>query len=274
MGKIKQGILGGFSGKVGNVVGQRINGEWIMKAYQGEVRNPKTALQQKQRDIFAKAVTIMKKACPADWQFAKKLNGVAGMSAYTSVFSYILAFQMLENEGRFVYNGKPTKSGLSLASGFDYEFAGEGQESISLAGTASNQGERFVGIDFSKESNPEAKLLDLQNAEDLYLNIYFVGGNGVFTKTSEFLLTVDVNTNIPFTALPNCGAFQTPDEVGSRVRVKMVSTSEMAVYGGANVNQSNYPNKVMWAIEGKTPEGMDVVFGAGIKEVSFINGTN
>lgn len=271
MGKFEQGILGGFRGKVGSVVGQRINGEWIMKAYQPNVNNPKTALQQKQRDIFGKAVSIMKNTCPADWQFAKKLQSNERMSAYASVFRYILAFQMLENEGRFVYNAKPTTNGLSLASGLDFNFAGVGQESINLADTVSSPGEKFVGIDFSKELNPESKLASLQSAEELYFNVYFVGSNGEFVKTSEFLMQVNVFEDIPFSVVPRCGALQTPDEVGSRVVVRIGSTSEMSTLGGDNIDSENYPNKVMWAIEGTDSNGMQVVFGAGIKEVNFIN---
>ena len=34
MGKFNQGILGGFTGKVGNVVGARSRGQWIYRAYQ------------------------------------------------------------------------------------------------------------------------------------------------------------------------------------------------------------------------------------------------
>lgn len=64
MGIIKQGILGGFSGKVGSVVGTSWKGRAVMKAMPLSVANPKTAGQVAQRSAF--------KACV---QFASDLLG-------------------------------------------------------------------------------------------------------------------------------------------------------------------------------------------------------
>lgn len=50
MGKIKQGILGGFSGKVGGIVGTSWKGIGVMKAMPLSVANPKTAKQVNNRD--------------------------------------------------------------------------------------------------------------------------------------------------------------------------------------------------------------------------------
>lgn len=66
MGKFNQGILGGFTGKVGGVVGARSRGQWIYRAYQGIVKNPKTMSQTRQREqfkIFSQEIT---KVCKAD----------------------------------------------------------------------------------------------------------------------------------------------------------------------------------------------------------------
>ena len=52
MGKIKQGILGGFKGKVGTVIGSSWNGIAYMKGQAQSVRNPKTPAQMIQRDFF------------------------------------------------------------------------------------------------------------------------------------------------------------------------------------------------------------------------------
>lgn len=49
MGKIKQGILGGVSGKVANVVGSSWKGIAYLKALPLSVANPRTAAQQLQR---------------------------------------------------------------------------------------------------------------------------------------------------------------------------------------------------------------------------------
>ena len=52
MGKIKQGILGGFKGKVGTVIGASWNGIAYMRSLAQSVKNPKTAAQLQQRAYF------------------------------------------------------------------------------------------------------------------------------------------------------------------------------------------------------------------------------
>ena len=57
MGKIKQGILGGFSGQVGTVVGSSWKGIAYMRGKAQHVKNPRTAGQTYHRDAI-KAVTM------------------------------------------------------------------------------------------------------------------------------------------------------------------------------------------------------------------------
>ena len=45
MAKQQSGILGGYVGKVGTVVGYFWNGKPCMRAYKRQVRNPRTAAQ-------------------------------------------------------------------------------------------------------------------------------------------------------------------------------------------------------------------------------------
>ena len=52
MGKIKQGILGGFRGKVGTVIGASWNGISYMRGLAQSHKNPKTAAQMQQRAFF------------------------------------------------------------------------------------------------------------------------------------------------------------------------------------------------------------------------------
>ena len=52
MGKIKQGILGGFKGKVGTVIGSSWNGIAYMKGLPQSQKDPKTAAQLSQRNYF------------------------------------------------------------------------------------------------------------------------------------------------------------------------------------------------------------------------------
>jgi len=65
MGTIKKGILGGFSGKVGTVVGASWKGIAYMRSLPQKVRNPRTEPQMMQRTKFA--VTL---------NFLKPLNGL------------------------------------------------------------------------------------------------------------------------------------------------------------------------------------------------------
>jgi hypothetical protein len=58
MGKIKQGILGGFSGTVGNVTGSSWKGIDVIKSRPLSVANPKTAAQTAQRNAFSQTVEM------------------------------------------------------------------------------------------------------------------------------------------------------------------------------------------------------------------------
>ena len=58
MAKVRQGILGGFRGKIGNIIGTGWKGIAIMKAMPLSVANPRTAGQVKQRQKFSKLVKL------------------------------------------------------------------------------------------------------------------------------------------------------------------------------------------------------------------------
>ena len=59
MGKIKQGILGGFKGKVGTVIGSSWNGISYMRGLAQSHKNPKTAGQTTQRTFFKEVLDIV-----------------------------------------------------------------------------------------------------------------------------------------------------------------------------------------------------------------------
>ena len=60
MGKIRKGILGGFSGKVGTVVGASWRGIAYMRSLPLKVRNPRTQPQLEQRSKFALTLNFLK----------------------------------------------------------------------------------------------------------------------------------------------------------------------------------------------------------------------
>ena len=59
MGKINQGILGGFSGKVGNVIGGNWKGIDYMRVKPASVANPKTEGQVNQRSKFTTVLQFL-----------------------------------------------------------------------------------------------------------------------------------------------------------------------------------------------------------------------
>ena len=58
MGTIKSGILGGFNGKVGSVIGASWKGISYMRGIAQSIKNPKTEAQVMQRDYFAQLAQI------------------------------------------------------------------------------------------------------------------------------------------------------------------------------------------------------------------------
>lgn len=80
MGIIKQGILGGFSKKVGSVVGTSWKGIAVMKSMPQSVVNPKTTLQVNQRNAFREtsklASLLLTPAIQECWnRWAKRQSG-------------------------------------------------------------------------------------------------------------------------------------------------------------------------------------------------------
>ena len=65
MGIINQGILGGFSGKVGPIVGFRWKSNYYIRARAAKVSNPRTPKQQEQRGKFATAFSFLKAIKPS-----------------------------------------------------------------------------------------------------------------------------------------------------------------------------------------------------------------
>ena len=59
MGKIKQGILGGFKGTVGTVIGSSWNGIAYMKGLPQSQKDPKTAAQLRQRTFFREVQNLV-----------------------------------------------------------------------------------------------------------------------------------------------------------------------------------------------------------------------
>ena len=80
MGIIKQGILGGFSGKVANVVGTSWKGIAVVKSQPLSVANPRTAAQVAQRNKLSACVKTLQPILsevikPLNDRFAGQMSG-------------------------------------------------------------------------------------------------------------------------------------------------------------------------------------------------------
>lgn len=88
MGKINQGILGGFSGKVGNVIGGNWKGIDYMRVKPASVANPQTEGQVDQRSKFS---TVLKFLQPMKDFVKIGFKGYANkMTQFNSAMSYNL----------------------------------------------------------------------------------------------------------------------------------------------------------------------------------------
>lgn len=96
MGTIKQGILGGFSGRVGTVVGSTWKSVHYMRALAVSVNNPNTEKQQSQRNKFSTALNFLKTMTPFVRIGYK--NYTKDQSAFNAAMSYILKTQQQETE--------------------------------------------------------------------------------------------------------------------------------------------------------------------------------
>jgi hypothetical protein len=88
MSKISSGILGGFSGKVGNVVGAKWKGIDTMKIKPSKVSNPKTLGQLDQRTRFSTALGFLKPL--TDFLKVGFRHYAKRMSAFNAAMSYTL----------------------------------------------------------------------------------------------------------------------------------------------------------------------------------------
>ncbi len=88
MGKINQGILGGFSGKVGNVIGGNWKGIDYMRVKPASVANPKTEGQMDQRSKFSNVLQFLQPM--KDFVKVGYKNYAIKMTQFNSAMSYIL----------------------------------------------------------------------------------------------------------------------------------------------------------------------------------------
>ena len=103
MGTIKQGILGGFNGKVGTVVGSSWKGTVYMKGRAQHVKNPRTAGQVYQREALKILALALKPiSSTLNLTFKKSANKMSGYNKAVSV-NYKAAIYEAGGEPHFNY---------------------------------------------------------------------------------------------------------------------------------------------------------------------------
>ena len=138
MGKISQGILGGFSGKVGNVIGVNWKGIDYMRVKPASVANPKTEGQVDQRSKFS---TVL--------QFLQPLQG------FLKVGFHAYAVKMTEFNSAMSYNVKNAITGEYPDYAIDFESAlvSRGALTGALNPEASSPGLGQVQFNWADNSN-------------------------------------------------------------------------------------------------------------------------
>lgn len=192
MGKFNQGILGGFTGKVGNVVGARSRGEWIYRSYQGVVKNPKTASQVKQREqfrIFSQEVT---KVCKADMF---RFNAAFPKAMTEHSFLVSICFNMLrayqtnpKKPFEIMKNVGLTKGIVNIGGVIDYAPVASAGSPISgpaFGGKADviSPGEKFYGLNFGGDVNYYSEVIadkGTENNQHRFLAMWLTKGNDGF----------------------------------------------------------------------------------------------
>jgi hypothetical protein len=143
MGKIKQGILGGFNGKTGSVVGASWKGIAYMRGKAQSIKNPRTQLQQENREKFGGLSEIMSLARPA-------IN--KGFKAYAVKQS---AFNYAVRENMSIEQGDPFKFSKGSLYGLSSGTATRNQSTLTIEATTQlpageNSEAVFVVVGFSQ----------------------------------------------------------------------------------------------------------------------------
>lgn len=87
MGTLKEGLLGGFSGKVGNVVGVERNGTYYVRSLPEKGNDPKTDSQVKQRSRFSVVMNFLKTISPFI-RIGFQSYAVGARTPYNAAMSY------------------------------------------------------------------------------------------------------------------------------------------------------------------------------------------
>jgi len=214
MGKIKNGILGAFSGKVGNVIGATWNGVHYMRAVPVNVRDPKTPKQLAQRQRFSLITSVTRKFKPViDTGFQR---GSGRISAINRAVSYniknAITGEYPELEVDFE-NLSLSRGDLTGSSGISVNSEPGGEIQITWNDNSGDGSARAGDTLFAACYNKEAERLFYQPAaatrdeiectlslpdsfygSDIEIWVFFVSENETDVSDSEYLGTINVQS--------------------------------------------------------------------------------
>ena len=137
MGKIKQGILGGFSGKVGTVVGSFWKGISYIRALAPSIANPRTPAQVNQRTKFSAVIAFLQ---PIQAFINVGFKAFAdGKSAMNAAMSYNVMNAMTGTAPNFTVDYANALVSRGKLTGIETASASENTGTLTVTWTANSE---------------------------------------------------------------------------------------------------------------------------------------
>ncbi len=212
MGKINQGILGGFSGKVGNVIGGNWKGIDYMRVKPASVANPRTAGQVDQRSRFA---IIMQFLQPMR-EFIKVgfKNYAIKMTEFNSAMSYNVKNAiigeypdfMIDFDAALISRGSltaalnpdvnsstPGSISFNWSDNSDYENASENDKAMLLVLNQAKNEALFITDGSSRNSGIHSFTVpNHYSGDSVHAFIAFISEDGKRVSNSRYIGSVEV----------------------------------------------------------------------------------
>ena len=200
MGVIKQGILGGFLGKVGGVIGGNFKGIATMRAMPLSVANPKTAPQVENRERF-KGVTDLASLIGLNFIqtfWNRAAVKMSGFNLFCSVnkgcidtLGKLVAGSLKISDGAItaptITGGGGSAAGGTASIGFTYPLGGDHLVTDQLAIILTNDDGDEVSVTMGEDVTSSPVVVDLPAglvALD-YFQVYLATRRADGTKTSQ-----------------------------------------------------------------------------------------
>lgn len=232
MGKNNAGILGQFTGKIGNVVGAVSRGVQTTRVYQPIVNNPRTAKQIQQRVFMSQTSEFIKKRCKYELQplLKKKYYSTTAYAKIVQACLSLLGGSVIGEASRIDRFRVTNLVTSNLGYGLEWDLpigyksmSGTSTDDYGLATESDNPGEKYIGlqvpVDFYKSAIDEGM--------SPYVDIYFMFINregeiflSNITENSKMSImedevfdeNMDAYRVIDNVVIPTCGMQAAPED--------------------------------------------------------------